>query len=330
MDVAVYLKDHLLEKGNALIPGLGAFTSLYCAAFYEEATTLFHPPSRDYFFSAEFHPDNILEKYIAEKENISNAEAEREIEEYVKDCWYILNKGQRLQLMGVGVIFKDENGKLQFVVDPLLVRGGDFYGLESIPAQKHEPPPPPVRKKRKFPLKAVLAGVMLLALILGGLWVGKLVNIFQRKMELRGPLTDSIVTEKPITAPVTKPVDTTARDSVNVSPTSTPVVIEPAPVPVEKPIAKTKTVPAESTQPLADLASGEHYYILAGCFRIEEGAKKFNQQLISKGYPSQILGKTGAGLTMVSYSAYDTKDQARQALEKIRQAGDSGAYIIRH
>jgi|GEM_PF-1828751 len=328
MDVAVYTKDHLLEKGFALIPGLGAFSSEYQPARFDEIQSRFHPPCRNYFFSAEYQPDNILEKYIAEKENIAGSEAEKEIEEYVKDCWYILNKGQRLQLMGVGVIFKDVNGNLKFEVDPLLVHGGDFYGLESIPAQKHEIIAPPVKKARKFPLKAVLAGFMLLVVILGGIWVGKLVDIFQRKMELRGPVTDSIVIAKPAIPVDTLVADTMATDTAKVPESSTPVITEPAPVTVEKSVQKSNTILKDNKASGSDIAPGERFYVLAGCFRSEEGARKLNQQLIAKGYPSQVLGKTGAGLTMVSYSGYDTREQARQALEKIRTDGDAGAYII--
>ena len=143
MDVAVYLKDLLLEKGLAHIPGLGGFSSDYQAAGFDAVSGLYHPPCRNYYFSDQAEPNSLLEKYISDRENLSSSDAQAEIGEYVADCWYILNKGQRLQLMGVGVIFKDAEGKLKFEVDPLLVHGGDFYGLESIPATRHELPPPP-------------------------------------------------------------------------------------------------------------------------------------------------------------------------------------------
>jgi cell division protein FtsN len=85
----------------------------------------------------------------------------------------------------------------------------------------------------------------------------------------------------------------------------------------------------KTTSPAVVATEDGSFVIIGGCFRSEEGAMKFNKQLIAKGYPSQILGKTGAGLTMVSYSAHPDKASAKAALEKVRSEGDSGAYIIR-
>jgi cell division septation protein DedD len=327
MDVAVYLKELLLEKGDAGLPGLGNFSSQYKPAYFEETSGLFHPPHCDYFFNPEDDSLGIkLEKYIAEKENIAAGEAAAEISEYVKDCWYILNKGQRLQLMGVGLIYKDESGKLCFEADPLLVHGGDYYALGSIPAEKHIlAPAVPPRVKKKFPLKTFLAVFMITAVVLGGLWVGKMVHIFQRKMELRGPLSDTV---SPAKADADSLTDTSLIPAQNVATPDTslqPAETEqqktpptPEPITVAKPEAVTQTD-----------AETEGFAIIGGCFRSEEGAKKFNRQLIAKGFPSQVLGKTSSGLTMVSYSTHPDKASARKALEDIRQAGDTGAYIIK-
>ncbi|MEI6576944.1 MAG: SPOR domain-containing protein, partial [Bacteroidota bacterium] len=290
-------------------------------------------------FQQENYPSiHNLEKFISDSENISSAESAVEIEEYVKDCWYILNKGQRLQLMGVGVIFKDPEGKLLFEADPLLVHGGDFYGLADILAERYEVTPPPLQKaKKKFPLKLVLAAFMLLALVLGGLWVGKMVNIFQRKMELRGPLADSTILAKPKSETTPK-----AETAVIIKDSVVPAASPPAETPVQaKAPAKTQPIPEPEvakakpveTKKVEDnsIPSGEgSFVIIAGCFMSEDGAKKLNNKLIAKGYPSEILGKTTAGLTIVSYGAYPDKASVRAALEKIRQDGDSKAYIIKH
>ncbi|MEI6577470.1 MAG: hypothetical protein WCO63_14940, partial [Bacteroidota bacterium] len=53
MDVAVYLKEILLEKGDAFISGLGGFSSQYQPAYYEEATKIFYTPYTDYYFQNE-------------------------------------------------------------------------------------------------------------------------------------------------------------------------------------------------------------------------------------------------------------------------------------
>ena len=72
------------------------------------------------------------------------------------------------------------------------------------------------------------------------------------------------------------------------------------------------------------------YYIVAGSFSIEKNAEKLMKKLQSKGYNSEIFGRTRHGLTMVSYEAFVTKSEALKELNRIIRQENPNAWLIKY
>jgi nucleoid DNA-binding protein/cell division septation protein DedD len=72
--------------------------------------------------------------------------------------------------------------------------------------------------------------------------------------------------------------------------------------------------------------SGKRYYIVAGVFREEKNAKNFVKELKKKGFNSEEFGKIGSSFG-VSYSVFESKSEAENALIKIKKETDKGAWI---
>lgn len=72
------------------------------------------------------------------------------------------------------------------------------------------------------------------------------------------------------------------------------------------------TPPQEEPQPVVKPAN---YYLVAGCFRIRENAKRLNAKLRNEGYDSRIL--PFYNMEMVTYNGYETHKEAQGALNKI-------------
>jgi nucleoid DNA-binding protein len=81
------------------------------------------------------------------------------------------------------------------------------------------------------------------------------------------------------------------------------------------PAAKETTV---SSSPVSAANTGAAYHIIGGCFRSEENARKFVDQMESAGLSAAMIGRNKAGLIMVSVFASDSEAQAGDALEQIR------------
>ena len=77
-----------------------------------------------------------------------------------------------------------------------------------------------------------------------------------------------------------------------------------------------------------DSFSTQRYHVVGGAFAISENAEKFHQKLTKAGYQASIIDKKGKTLRFVSYGGYATKEEAMQALEKIRSVqGDAWLMI---
>jgi cell division protein FtsN len=88
-------------------------------------------------------------------------------------------------------------------------------------------------------------------------------------------------------------------------------------------VNKTETVQAETV-------SNPEYYIVGGCFSIEENAEKFMKELKSKGYDASIVGVTKTGLFRVAYCGFSNLVDATNQLEELRSAEDANVWLLHY
>jgi len=73
MDVAYYLSELLMQNGEVNVPGLGYFAQLKVDGYYDNEQSKFYPPTSKIHFDEQYHDDDVLLQYIADKKRISLA-----------------------------------------------------------------------------------------------------------------------------------------------------------------------------------------------------------------------------------------------------------------
>ena len=131
---------HLLTEHNTVIvPGFGAFVTSYKPAEIDEEREKIQPPASEISFTTQFkNNDGLLVGHIAGKENISHYEALRLIEKERDEILYRLDKGEKVELENIGVLYYNENNNLIFEPQINESLNLESYGLGSVPLKPKE------------------------------------------------------------------------------------------------------------------------------------------------------------------------------------------------
>ena len=89
-------------------------------------------------------------------------------------------------------------------------------------------------------------------------------------------------------------------------------------------VEKSNTIASTATQPVTESTG---FFIVAGCFKIEDNAKQLHADLISKGYPSELIGKY-KGLHVVTFQHAGSEEEAKEMLLKIK-ASQQEAWVLK-
>jgi hypothetical protein len=91
--------------------------------------------------------------------------------------------------------------------------------------------------------------------------------------------------------------------------------------PESKPVtASVKETKMPAVTPIDEVAIPGRYYLIAGCFKIEDNAKSLYNELLSKGYPAQLIGKY-KGLHVVACQSEASAIAARDAVALLSDKG---------
>ncbi|MDR2652742.1 MAG: hypothetical protein LBC68_10605 [Prevotellaceae bacterium] len=128
----------LLEKNKkVVIVGLGYFEITHQSASYDaETKTLYPPVNFLHFKNCDIKSDNILEKNIAKKLNISTDEALEKISFWIDETCMQLAESQSAAFDETGELFVDDEAKISFrFLDKTNILK-DNYGLKEIHLDK--------------------------------------------------------------------------------------------------------------------------------------------------------------------------------------------------
>ena len=110
-----HLCDLLYEHDCVIVPGLGGFLASYQGASVHPVSHIITPPSRRIAFNVFLKQnDGLLANHVASDDGISYSEAVQKIERYAEACRGDLDKGRRVVISGLGALFNDSEGNLQF------------------------------------------------------------------------------------------------------------------------------------------------------------------------------------------------------------------------
>ncbi|MCV6629370.1 MAG: SPOR domain-containing protein [Flavobacteriaceae bacterium] len=115
MDLKLYIEDLLYRYECVIVPEFGAFLTHYKSAQVHESTHAFYPPNKEVSFNAQLHKnDGLLASYISSVTDKPYEEVLQEIKEIVDSWNSTLHQGGKLSIDSIGVIRKNEEGRLQF------------------------------------------------------------------------------------------------------------------------------------------------------------------------------------------------------------------------
>ena len=115
MKIDQYISDLLYDHECVIVTDLGGFIANYRPASINPALHVVTPPSKKLAFNASLNNnDGLLANYVAQKSRLTYPEACDVINEYVQEAFRGLKTGQKLRIDKVGVLYFDNEQRLQF------------------------------------------------------------------------------------------------------------------------------------------------------------------------------------------------------------------------
>ena len=328
-----------------IIPGLGGFVANTRTAFLNPAQHTFTPPSRRVAFNASLRTnDGLLAHYVSRREGLSYGEALAAIKIWVDDVLGRLQQNEQVWIKDIGSLIFDAEQRIQFEPDLTNNYLTDAFGLVSIhsPAIRRDEQPAKVRKlqpkqksgKRQgwrllelIPAAAVLALLAFNPNVIKTLNAG-LANVLPLKEIFAEPEVHYSGLSKD-----TKPayeVQPVAPQPETVAPVDSTTIIMATPeeiTPVDSTHVEPTAVEVESV-PVKANVNGTTFYVIGGCFRSEENARKLVEEANLLGFNAAMLGVNEKGLHVVSLFSSSRMSEVQSQLTEIRTNFEKGAWVM--
>lgn len=341
MKLAKYIHELLLENETVIYPGFGAFISNYKPAEIKENEII--PPSREISFTRQFrNDDGVLVTSIARKAKISQPNAMKRIDRERENMFYLLDKGEKVTIENVGILFTNEKKEIQFTpfTDENFL--SQSFGFESVKIEdtvekpdiaENEEVTTQTIKEEETVEKEIAETVE-----------DKKEPVAEKpieKFELPKSLPDWAIQKQPekkkttwywyllILIPVliagyfvfrnnsTPKYSENIQDNKEINANSVvqeQSITAPDSAQIDT-IQKAETVSADVVKP-ENSTENSKFYIIGGGFKSEENAQKYIVRLKEKGMEGTMIGKKG-NMYLVSIASYNTEQEAYNALNEM-------------
>ena len=280
----------LKEYNCVVIPNFGSFVCRNISAKFSENHTQLLPPNKEIVFNKNLKEnDGVLIKTISDLRNISYSESEKKINSWVKKINEKINSGKSISFQNIGLLRKvDKN----FIFEPN--RNSIFlkssYGLSAVDSL--EVNSTKVIKPSFNNTMLKYAAILILFVSFSAISINSYFNSVKSFNENSYSIASKEINKK------------IQRATFNISP-AVPLVT----LPIEKKYG--------------------NFHIIAGSFRFEENSLKMIELLQKKGFmEARKVGVNQYGLIQVAYNSYDSVEQARAALELLRDSQDENAWLL--
>ncbi|MFA8451309.1 MAG: SPOR domain-containing protein [Bacteroidales bacterium] len=339
MTIANYICDLICEHDCVIIPELGAFVSTNSSAKVHCFDNSFTPPGRKIRFNEQLHhKDNLLVNYICEQENVSVEIAQFRISYFVKGVKASLDRGDVVEISGLGCLHPKEDNEIQFslhkgcnlnldsfgfdeFISPIITRGfGEEGKADNISRILGNPNFDGRLKKYRSNIGVAatyalrVASIVLLIVFFGSvLFVSqpreqRSYSNFASLFSLNGQLPVSFIKMseklKDVEEDSSKLEDELANKSSSVHLLASGPILNP-----------------EGEQ-------NHNYYLVAASFKGKRKAMMVAHNLKSKGYDSKVVSPGKKGPFRVSYAYVKGKFNALKLLAKIRNLENPSAWML--
>lgn len=320
------ISDLLFVRDTVVVPGLGAFVKKAVPAKVNPVANYFSMPSSEIFFDANLREDNdLVIRYLSEKNEMPEDEARKLLAKFVSDCFNTLKDKRKLVLNGIGTL-SYEADDLVFNQDKSVNYNSDVFGLADFTPQ------PVLRLKTKAEIKSEIeqqqkdknTPVTVDEKAVHGQdgphrsgWPWLLLAVFVVMASLFGLQHFGIINFGQTDHPVSSP-DTSQQN--------------PEPI-VEQDGQRANQMESDSIMEVVHVAGPalgipeSEFRIIAGCYDQEENARWFANVLRSAGFKNAFYEKRGARW-FVAFDHFLTKEDAMAALYDIRANTKYQAWLL--
>lgn len=147
-----YIQEVLFRQRICVVPQIGTFSIQHFPARYNAGAQTLLPPRDQVVFTQSWQDDGSCLEWIALKENLVPAVAQRKLEKYIEEFKEALQPGQALELPGIGKLQGDFAGNLHFHPEELPVDPSD---LPIMPILREDPGAPSTSVPAVAPTTAI-------------------------------------------------------------------------------------------------------------------------------------------------------------------------------
>jgi hypothetical protein len=302
-----------------MVPNFGAFLTQMKSAVIHSSTSAFYPPSKVISFNEQVVTnDGLLVSYMADAEKISYEDMLNKVSDMTAEWKERLQKGEKLHLENIGVLFLNQSEKIQFQPHYTINYLTSSFGLSSFisaPVTREvlkeevetieEKIPfvftPEQRKTRSLRPYLKYAAIGLLAISLG-LTGYRFINDNLGNQQLAHEEAQEQVTRR-IQQATFFDVEPLELPSISID------VLTTKPKEVRNINVRT-------------------HHIVAGAFRFQSNADKKIRQLKRRGYNAAYIGTNHHGLHMVTYDSYTDAAEALNALKEVKRKQSKDAWLL--
>ncbi len=346
-NISKYISELLYRHDCVIVPGFGGFVARHVPAGIFNSGGLISPPAKSVLFNKNLqNNDGLLANHIMEKHLLSYTEANKCIADFVSKSFFMLDSSKRLELENIGILYVDTEKNIQFEPEVNVNYLIESFGLSPVFAQpllSTETPKPietafkdrlvvaeqqPVKKQKNYKrIAAIVIGAQLLlagfiistqtAQLSNTAWAN--LNPFAKSIEAKysatakkQKFTKYIPTMRELLLP-----DANGYASLRLNENSEAAIV----VNIEaKAVTTDKTsVKKHSWVKKSNLSLSGNFQIVLGCFALEENALRHINTLHTRNIAAVLNGVNKTGMHVVSAGTYTNLDQAREALNRIRQ-----------
>lgn len=352
MSLSVYVTELLKTNDCVIIPDLGGFIANYVSSVSNTLGDQFYPPTKEIVFNGKLKKnDGLLVNYICEQEGVGYLEARKIVSEFVSECQFKLENGERVEFEQLGALLFDQNEHLSFEASQKGNVRMDAFGLESFHfpqlVNKYGHTPKPIFRDKEpehqAHRKPIVKYALLVLPILAAMYlIPKLIQHEPAVMEPTSntaslSIADSPVSIHPDASSTSLSLQAEPKSDLPVTDKEVKEAVqfsEPMTV-IEKKQEGAKIVSSEIPQPEKTIAqtivnepnANGKFHVVGGCFTVRENADKLAQQLIQKGYPAEVAN-LGKRFFRVSVQSFKTRKEAEEAMIKLFEAEPDADYWL--
>ncbi len=322
--ISEYLHILLHEHDCVVVAGLGGFISNENSSRYLPDEHRFEPVQRKVLFNRQLKTnDGLLAGLLAEKKKIDYKQALQEILRFSEGVKEEVRNGKQVELKNLGRLFLNEEGVLSFETFEDCNVSISAYGLSSLQLRPVKGLRSTQKEKKvsngKARVRWTVAASFTVLLAISAYMLRQSGSLPpELQLSSLNPLEVDSNLDQQRTAPVQ------AKNEMPVAETEITSLPE-----TDHPLEVKETPAGEIPSPSTISAGSDSvYYIVVGAFGKERNARKYEQELIEKGFSALIHSGAENTLIRVCAEKHTQRFEAEERLTFIKKTANPQAWIM--